>query len=111
MTLDIHTYESRGYESIAVICKTEKETLMVQKKLSKLTSITVLNTEETESTKGILVFPSYISKGLEFDVVLVFNVSKNNYNNEFDRNLLYVACTRALHQLSIYYTGEKSEFI
>jgi len=108
---DIHTYESRGYESIAVICKTEKETLLVQKKLSKLTNITLLNTEETESTKGILAIPSYISKGLEFDVVLVCNVSKHNYNNEFDRNLLYVACTRALHQLSIYYTGEKSEFI
>ena len=108
---DIHNYVSRGYESIAVICKTEKETQRLQKKLSNSTNIKLLNTEETESTKGILATASYISKGLEFDVVLVFNVSKDNYNNEFDRNLLYVACTRALHQLSIYYTGEKSEFI
>ncbi|MBZ9621910.1 AAA family ATPase [Clostridium sp. FP2] len=108
---DIHNYESRGYESIAVICKTEKETLLVQKKLSNLTNIKLLNTENTESIKGTLAIPSYISKGLEFDVVLVCNVSKDNYNSEFDRNLLYVACTRALHQLSIYYTGEKSEFI
>ncbi|MBZ9609397.1 AAA family ATPase [Clostridium estertheticum] len=108
---DIHNYESRGYESIAVICKTEKETLLVQKKLSNLTNIKLLNTENTDSIKGTLAIPSYISKGLEFDVVLVFNVSKDNYNSEFDRNLLYVACTRALHQLAIYYTGEKSEFI
>lgn len=108
---DIHSYESRGYESIAVICKTEKETLLVQKKLSNLTNIKLLNTEDTDSIKGTLAIPSYISKGLEFDVVLVFNVSKDNYNSEFDRNLLYVACTRALHQLAIYYTGEKSEFI
>ena len=108
---DIHNYESRGYESIAVICKTEKETLLVQKRLSNLTNIKLLNTENTESIKGTLAIPSYISKGLEFDVVLVFNVSKDNYNSEFDRNLLYVACTRALHQLAIYYTGEKSEFI
>ena len=108
---DIHNYESRGYESIAVICKTEKETLMVQKKLSNLTNIKLLNIESTDSIKGTLAIPTYISKGLEFDVVLVFNGSKDNYNSEFDRNLLYVACTRALHQLVIYYTGEKSEFL
>ncbi|MCB2293524.1 AAA family ATPase [Clostridium algoriphilum] len=108
---DIHNYESRGYESIAVICKTEQETLMVQKKLSNLTNIKLLNIDDTESIKGTIAIPSYISKGLEFDVVLVCNVSKDNYKSEFDRNLLYVACTRALHQLVIYYTGEKSEFI
>ena len=33
IALDIHNYESHGYESIAVICKTEKETLYVQKKI------------------------------------------------------------------------------
>jgi len=111
ITLDINSYKSHGYESIAVICKTEKETLMLQKKLSDLINITLLNIDATESTKGILAIPSYVSKGLEFDVVLVYNVSKDNYNSEFDRNLLYVACTRALHQLVLYYTGEKSEFI
>ncbi|MBU3181741.1 HelD family protein [Clostridium psychrophilum] len=107
---DIHNYRNRGYESIAVICKTEKETLLIQKKLSKLIDIKLMNVEDTESIKGTFAIPSYVSKGLEFDVVLVYNVSKDNYNSEFDRNLLYVACTRALHQLAIYYTGEKSEF-
>jgi len=108
---DIASYENRGYESIAVICKTEKETLEVRKKLSALTNVKLLSIDETESIKGTYVIPSYISKGLEFDVVLVYNVSKDNYTSEIDRNLLYVACTRALHQLSIYYTGEKSAFI
>ena len=108
---DIYNYESLGYESIAVICKTQQETLAVQKKLTNLTNIKFLNIDDTEVIKGTLVIPSYISKGLEFDVVLVYNVSKENYKSEFDRNLLYVACTRALHQLVIYYTGEKSEFI
>jgi DNA helicase II / ATP-dependent DNA helicase PcrA len=110
MVKDIHNYRNRGYESIAVICKTEKETLLIRKKLSKLIDIKLMNVEDTESIKGTFAIPSYVSKGLEFDVVLVCNVSKDNYNSEFDRNLLYVACTRALHQLAIYYTGEKSEF-
>jgi len=108
---DIKNYESRGYESIAVICKTEKETLEVQKKLTDLYNIKFINIDDTDVIKGTLVIPTYISKGLEFDVVLVYNVSKDNYKSEFDKNLLYVACTRALHQLAIYYTGEKSEFI
>ncbi|MBU3099038.1 MULTISPECIES: HelD family protein [Clostridium] len=108
--LDIHKYESLGYESIAVICKTQQEALIIEKELISLDNIKLLNIDDTEIIKGTVVIPSYISKGLEFDVVLVFNVSKNNYNSEFDRNLLYVACTRALHQLVIYYTGEKSDF-
>ncbi|MCB2352880.1 HelD family protein [Clostridium estertheticum] len=108
--LDIHKYESLGYESIAVICKTQQEALIIEKELISLDNIKLLNIDDTEIIKGTVVIPSYISKGLEFDVVLVFNVSKKNYNSEFDRNLLYVACTRALHQLVIYYTGEKSDF-
>ncbi|MBU3157980.1 AAA family ATPase [Clostridium estertheticum] len=108
--LDIHKYENLGYESIAVICKTQQEALIIEKELIRLDNIKLLNIDDTEIIKGTVVIPSYISKGLEFDVVLVFNVSKNNYNSEFDRNLLYVACTRALHQLVIYYTGEKSDF-
>lgn len=111
IALDIHNYQSLGYESIAVICKTEQETLSVQKKLTNLTNINLLTIDDTEIINGTFVIPSYISKGLEFDVVLVYNVSNDNYKSEFDRNLLYVACTRALHRLVIYYTGEKSEFI
>ena len=83
---------------------------IIEKELISLDNIKLLNIDDTEIIKGTVVIPSYVSKGLEFDVVLVFNVSKNNYNSEFDRNLLYVACTRALHQLVIYYTGEKSDF-
>jgi len=42
---------------------------------------------------------------------LYINASKDNYTSEFDRRLLYIACTRALHELSIYYTGEKGKLI
>lgn len=58
-----------------------------------------------------MVMPSYMAKGLEFDVVLVYNVSKENYKSDYDKRLIYVACTRALHQLVLYYTEEKSEII
>jgi DNA helicase-2/ATP-dependent DNA helicase PcrA len=51
--------------------------------------------------KGVIILPSYIAKGLEFDVVLAFNF-KVNYNNDIERRLLYIVCTRALHRLVLY---------
>ena len=45
--------------------------------------------------------PAYVSKGLEFDSVVVYNNRDNSYKNN-ERNLLYVACTRAQHELYIY---------
>ncbi|MHC6180202.1 HelD family protein [Clostridium sp. JNZ X4-2] len=108
---DINYFCNEGYGSIALICRTQKEADCVQEKLKPLIKTRLLDINNDEIEKGLLVIPSYMAKGLEFDVVLVYNVSKDNYKNEFDRRLLYVACTRALHQLSIYYTGEKSSFI
>ncbi|MCY6483840.1 AAA family ATPase [Clostridium aestuarii] len=96
---DIAKFYEMGYKSIAIICKNEKEAKNIQDRLGCSIDI------------KILVTPSYLAKGLEFDVVLIYNVSKENYKSDFDKRLLYVACTRALHQLVLYYTGEKSEFI
>ena len=51
--------------------------------------------------KKLVVFPAYIAKGLEFDSVIIYNDRKNSYRKT-ERNLLYVACTRAQHELYIY---------
>ncbi|WP_132241501.1 ATP-binding domain-containing protein [Marinisporobacter balticus] len=59
----------------------------------------------------VMVIPVYMAKGLEFDAVLVYNASNENYLNERDKKLLYIACTRALHRLVLYYTGNISPFI
>lgn len=50
-------------------------------------------------------------KGLEFDVVIINNANENIYSssNPLDMKLLYVAVTRALHELDIVYTGEVSK--
>ena len=51
--------------------------------------------------KKLVIMPAYVSKGLEFDSVIVYNNRNNSYKNN-ERNLLYVACTRAQHELYIY---------
>ena len=54
---------------------------------------------------------AHLAKGLEFDRVIVADVSAGNYRTEMDRNLLYVACTRAMHRLTLYSVGDPSSFL
>ena len=108
---DIDRFFEKGYESIAVICKTGREADNIHAELQGLTNVKLITTNEAEIEKGVLVIPSYMAKGLEFDVVLVHGASKDRYASELDRKLLYIACTRALHRLVLYYTGEPSPFL
>ena len=54
---------------------------------------------ENSTISRLMIMPASLSKGLEFDVVIVPNASKQNYQSFMDKNLLYVTCTRALHKL------------
>lgn len=108
---DIEKFYGSGYKSIAVISKSAKEAKQIKDRLSSLINIELLDDNSYEKKTSVLVMPSYMAKGLEFDVVLIYNASEENYRTDFDKRLLYVACTRALHQLVLYYTGEKSKLI
>ena len=50
---------------------------------------------------NINILPSYLSKGLEFDAVIIVGKEKFNKNNKLDMKLLYVSMTRALHKLIV----------
>lgn len=52
-----------------------------------------------------------MSKGLEFDEVIILNVNHDNYKTEYDRSLLYIAVTRCMHQLTIMYVEKPSHFL
>ncbi len=108
---DVRYYLEQGYHSIAVLCKTQKEAKEIHTRLKNSISLELFNTIEGEVDKWAMVMPIYMAKGLEFDVVLVYDASQDNYAKAFDRQLLYIACTRAMHQLVLYYTGEKCSFL
>ncbi|AFQ43333.1 HelD family protein [Desulfosporosinus meridiei] len=108
---DIGNYTQQGYESVAIICKTQKEAEKVFSRLKKSVQLTLIKPQEGEVIKGALVIPTYMAKGLEFDVVIIYDVNKENYVSDFDRQLLYIGCTRALHRLVIYHKGDKSPLI
>ena len=59
-------------------------------------------------SNDICITTGYLSKGLEFDGVIICNVNNNNYDIEsnLDMKLLYVSMTRALHELCVLYDKE-----
>ncbi|HOB91571.1 MAG: RNA polymerase recycling motor HelD [Bacillota bacterium] len=103
----IRELKQAGMESIAVICRTASDAKRVHEQLSKsLRGLTLITRQATAFEGGAVVIPSYLSKGLEFDAVLIHNASDAVYSSARELRLLYTACTRALHHLFIYYTGE-----
>ena len=105
---EIEICQEKGYRTVGIICKTEKDCLELYKKLSKDIEVEIINSSSVKELNGVFILPIYMSKGLEFDVSLIWEVDKNKYNTEYDRNLLYIGCTRALHRLGLFYHGEIS---
>lgn len=101
----IEIYEqirSKGHRSIALICKTTIEAKMATKALQK-TSIKVQSLSETSEIDqdALLIIPSHLAKGLEFDAVIIAAVDQPFRDTPIDRKLLYVAITRAMHELHL----------
>lgn len=72
------------------------------KKINRKLDIQLIRNEGVSDLQGVFVIPVYMSKGLEFDAVLLCDADSQNYHDEEDKNLLYIACTRALHRLSLF---------
>lgn len=108
---DIGELQAKGYHYVAVICKTEEESRRVQKQLSSSIQARLIAKTTPAFEKGTLVVPAYLAKGVEFDAVIIYNGSDDVYSKESERKLFYTACTRAMHELHIYFTGEKSRFL
>ncbi len=108
---DIINKETREvFRSAAIICKTIDECGRIYDILkNSVKNLHVITGKEKEYKSGIVIVPSYLSKGLEFDIVIIANANSYNYRiNELDIKLLYVSMTRPLHKLFIFYTGELS---
>ena len=74
--------------------------------------IKLIQSKDSEYNAGISIVPSYLAKGLEFDSVMIFNASSEKYQkNTLDIKLLYVAITRAMSKLDIFYTTKISELL
>lgn len=106
----IYEYKEKGYKTIAVISKTDDLSIKLNKELSKIginiPNITI-NDDVNSGKFNICTISNQLAKGLEFDAVIINNANEKTYcsNNVLDMKLLYVAITRALHELDIVYEG------
>lgn len=103
-----------GYDTAAVICRTQEETLRVHKLLKEHIEVEPLpdNPEDMTFMNGIMVLPIHMTKGLEFDAVIIWNPDEEHYHSDdAEAKLLYVAVTRAMHELYIIYSGQLSRLL
>lgn len=94
-------YLKDKYKSVAVITRDSKTARKVHEELEGYFPISLLNSQSEEFNKELVVLPAYLAKGLEFDSVIVYSDKYSKYLKT-EKNLLYVACTRAQHELIVY---------
>jgi DNA helicase-2/ATP-dependent DNA helicase PcrA len=106
----ITTCLNAGYRSAAVLCKTLKDCKTLQKLLKS--KVQLLDGRNHQFAGGLLILPSYLAKGFEFDAVIAADLTGDSYGeNSLDIKLLYIAMTRALHDLTIFTVGGASLLI
>lgn len=99
---NVHKMKEENMKRIAIITKSNEEMLELYNELKKdLKNLKMINTSKDFKIGNMVILPSYISKGLEFDGVIIYTDKENEYQ-ENDKYLFYVVCTRAQHALSIY---------
>ena len=108
---EIKLCQEKGFQSICLICKTEKNSIYLFNKIKHKLDIQLIKNGSVSDLQGVFILPVYMSKGLEFYTVLICDADSQNYHDEDDKNLLYVACTRALHKLSLFCENEVSPLI
>jgi DNA helicase-2/ATP-dependent DNA helicase PcrA len=112
---ELSTANKLNSSNIGILTKSEKDAAVFRYLLNKgINSRLILKRDQTFNLqKGITILPINLSKGLEFEKVIMFNVSKANYDDfvQYDGRLLYVGITRALHELFMISLREPTRFL
>jgi len=98
-------WRSENYTTLAIITKSKEEAQKVYKLLDgdKRQDMALIDENSDHFDHQTLVIPAHLSKGLEFDGVIVTALDELYHHKSLDVKLMYVATTRAMHRLSIDY--------
>ncbi|MDR4281838.1 DNA helicase, partial [Bacillus subtilis KCTC 1028 = ATCC 6051a] len=100
---DISSLKDEELHSIAIIGRTDRECQRLQQLLGNSHLPIQLLEEKQEMKKGhIVILPSHLSKGLEFDAVMLVCLEEPYSQVDLDIKLLYVSMTRPMHRLYLY---------
>ncbi len=105
-------WQANGLETIAVVCRDFASAQMTEQELGQWMEVRKFDLETAEFGEGVLVLPVEYTKGLEFDAVLILEPDREAYPvDDGHAKLLYVAATRALHELCVLHTGNLTGLI
>ena len=107
----IDNFNKFDYSTMGIICKTKSQAKQIYDKLKDKYEVNLLDIDSLEFKEGIIISTIHMSKGLEFDEIVIPMVDVNNYESDYDRNLLYIACTRAMHKLTLTYHDKITEIL
>lgn len=105
-------WQKKGFDTIAVICRDQKQAGQAAAELENYVTIKDSDPERMDFGNGIMVLPVEYTKGLEFDAVLLYDPNRESYPvDDGHAKLLYVAATRALHELCVLHLGNLTGLI
>lgn len=106
---DVLTENDEKNLTTAIITKTLQEAQKVTEVLKERgIKVTLVGSANQRLVPGTLIMPSYLAKGLEFDAVIAWDVSKENYHRLDETQLLYTITSRAMYKLDLIYQGQES---
>lgn len=104
----VKAMQSRGQTNIAIITRrfAEAERLHEELQLHDVYARPILN-EVSRYEGGIVTIPCRLAKGIEFDAVVVAGADARTYDPqpEYERRLLFVTLSRALHEMTCVAVG------
>lgn len=106
----IKVLQKKGFKKIAVVHKDLKRSVSLHESIDKqFLSIQLVTDSIQPVTEDVIIIPSFLTKGLEFDAVIIPNANTKNYGeNEMDAKLLFVSLTRAQHYVKVFYHQQLS---
>jgi DNA helicase II / ATP-dependent DNA helicase PcrA len=109
LIVKVNSLQENGYKTIAIICKTAKESKMAFDSLKNEMTVRLIEKGTLAYEEGTLIIPAYLAKGIEFDAVIIFDTSQ--YSRDEERKLFYTACTRAMHELHLFSIETRSRLL
>ena len=103
-----------GHTNIAIVTRRGADAERLSTELREHdTDAQPITTQEHRYKGGLVILPVNLAKGLEFSAAIVAGANEETYDNstEYERRLLYVAASRALHWLALVSAGELHELV
>lgn len=114
MVSSIKIFKEKGYKKIAILTATRQGAIDTfdQLKRRNVTQMEVITEGHQELKEKVVIIPSYLVKGLEFDAVMIEDVSDETFKDETHHaKMLYMSITRAHHDLHMFYRGSLSPLL